>query len=257
MKPISARLGRVSTGSAQGARPYQEDRAVHARIANKGCLLAVFDGHRGATTAEKTSKALLPAFESSWDGHSGDVSAVLRETMEFLVRLTRDDVSGTTASIVFITNNAQHAYWAVLGDSPIAILDSKGRIHIGPDHNVRTNLEERSAALGRGGRYVGGYLEDAELPDVGLQMARSLGDADLARVLSREPDIGEVPIGGSGIVLVGTDGLLSPGEGPASEQLARLLQMTRKGADADALVQDALRRQTGDNVTAIVWVKSA
>jgi serine/threonine protein phosphatase PrpC len=253
MKPSSARLAVVSTASAQGDRPHQEDFAVHARIEKKGWLLAVFDGHNGAAAAGKASGALLSAFESSWQTVSGDVPAVLRETFSALVRLTRNDRPGTTASMVFIPEKAQQAYWAVLGDSPIAILDSKNLVHIGADHNVRSNPKELAAAIARGGIYRAGYLEDPELPGVGLQMARSLGDADLSRVLSREPDIGTAPLGGHGIILVGTDGLFGPENISREDQLTRLLKMARDGADAEALVQDALRRQTGDNATAIVW----
>ena len=85
-------------------------------------------------------------------------------------------------------------------------------------------------------------------------MARALGDADLDRVLSREPEIETVSLGGKGIVLAGSDGLFLPGAGPNQDQLARLLNMIHEGADADALVKDALARDTGDNVTAIVSV---
>jgi serine/threonine protein phosphatase PrpC len=257
MKPTSARLAVVSAASVRGARPYQEDRAVHAWIEKKGWLLAVFDGHRGAATAEIASKTVVSAFKSAWQDTHGHVTEALRETVLALTRLTREDLPGSTASLVFIPESAQEASWAVLGDSPIAIMDSAGRFHFGADHNVRSNLKERAAAIARGGIYREGYLEDPELPDLGLQMGRTLGDADLSRVLSREPDIETAPLGEHGIVLVGTDGLLSPGAGAVSEQLVRLLHMIRQGADAEALVQDALRRQTGDNVTAIVWAKSA
>ena len=246
---------RLTFETAQGARSHQEDRAVHVWIEKKGWLLAVFDGHRGAEVAEKASEALLPAFESAWKASPEDISAILHRTVGSLVELTKDDMAGTTASIVFIPENVQYVSWAVLGDSPIAVLDSENRIHIGPDHNVRTNPEERAAALKRGGNYDGGYLGDPNLPDIGLQMARSLGDADLSRVLSREPDIPDVSIPHPKIVLTGTDGIISPSGGSSREQLSRLLLLAKEGADAEALVQDALRRQIGDNVTVILWNK--
>lgn len=253
MKPSSTRPATVSAASAQGDRSHQEDFAIHAWIENIGWLLAVFDGHNGAAAAEKASQALLPAFESSWQTAPGDVPAVLRGAFSALVSLTRNDRPGTTASMVFIPEKAQQACWAVLGDSPVAILDSKNRVRLGADHNVRSNPKELAAAIARGGIYRAGYLEDPALPSVGLQMARSLGDADLSRVLNREPDIETAPLGRRGIVLVGTDGLFGPDNTSREDQLTRLLKMVREGADAESLVQDALRRQTGDNVTAIVW----
>jgi serine/threonine protein phosphatase PrpC len=133
------------------------------------------------------------------------------------------------------------------------MLDSQGKIHIGPDHNIRTSARARAAAQRRGGVFCAGYLEDPQHPGVGLQMARSLGDADLARVLCREPEIESIASGSHGIVLVGTDGLFGPIVENQGETLARLLALIREGADAEPIVQDAIRRRTGDNATAIVW----
>ena len=115
------------------------------------------------------------------------------------------------------------------------------------------NLQERVAAETRGGIYLDGYLEDENRPGTGLQMTRSLGDADLSRVLNREAEIITVPLGGKGIVLVGTDGLLLPGKDTNADQLKRLLQLIQEGGNAQQLVQDALGRRTKDNVAAVVW----
>src|SRR5439155_9138069 len=121
------------------------------------------------------------------------------------------------------------------------------------DHNVRSNLPERAQAEARGGIYRAGYLEDSENPGPGLQMARSLGDAELGRVLNREPEIQSLALGGKGIVLVGTDGLLLPGQEANALQLKRLLGFIQQGWDAQAVVNDALARHTSDNATAVVW----
>lgn len=259
MRPPTQLSGRVSVFSVQGERDHQEDRAVHQRMkgswvpGGEGWLLAVFDGHRGAETAEKACQSLPPAFETSLRAFPGNVPEALRGTFRDLTRRTQNDPSGSTASVIFIPQPADVVYWAVLGDSPVAALDSKGGFHVGPDHNIRTNIRERAAAEARGGIYQDGYLEDSDRPGTGLQMARCLGDRDLARVLSRDPEIGTVPLGGRGIVLVGTDGLLTPGQEPGRDQLSRLMKLIQRGADAQAIVEDARHRQTGDNATAIVW----
>jgi serine/threonine protein phosphatase PrpC len=261
MTPERDPVARVSAASAQGERSHQEDRFVHQWIdlpsipKGIGWLLGVFDGHRGGRTADKASHEFIPLFSSMLDAHGGNVPAALRDTFASLNKMTRVHICGSTASVVFVPQDAESVYMAVLGDSPVAVLSSDGKVHVGPDHNVRTNSRERSAALARGGVFYEGYLEDSQLPGVGLQMARALGDADLDRVLSREPEIETFPLGGKGIVLVGSDGLLLPGAGSNQDQLARLLSMIHQGADAEVLIQDALRRQTGDNVTAIVWRK--
>jgi serine/threonine protein phosphatase PrpC len=253
MTPTNDPGVKITVATTQGSRDYQEDRAVHSWCPGKGWLLGIFDGHGGAATAVKVSESLLPSFEVAWTSSPNNVAAVLREMFSSFVHLTQQDLSGTTASILFIPENTQSVWWGVLGDSPIAVMDSQGVIHVGPDHNVRTNPEELAAAQRRGGHYRSGYLEDPGLPGVGLQMARSLGDATLARVLNREPEISEVPLGGRGIVLVGSDGLISPTEESPREQLARLIRMAHKGATAEDLVNDAIRRRTGDNATSILW----
>ena len=246
----------MTSASAQGGRSHQEDRAVFEWIetnAVSGWLLAVFDGHRGAASAEQAAQGLRSLFVERLTAQRGDAASALRDVFTALNDLTREYVSGSTASVVFIPADAKVATLAVLGDSPIVILDARGNAHFGPDHNVRTNLNERAAAEARGGVYRSGYLEDGQLPGVGLQMARSLGDADLSRVLDRAPEVETVPLGGQGIVLVGTDGLLSPGGTANSDQLGRLLALIQEGAGAKEIVTDALARGTGDNVTAIVW----
>jgi serine/threonine protein phosphatase PrpC len=258
MNPSSEQGGLLTFATAQGQRDYQEDRAVHewvecpTRPDGGGWLMAVFDGHRGAETADRASKALPSLFKTHLQAHARDIPQTLREVFLSLNQLVQGRLSGSTASVVFIPQDAQTIYLAVLGDSPVAILDAKGGVHIGPDHNVRTNLEARAAAEARGGIYQGGYLEDSDRPGVGLQFSRSLGDADLNRVLHREPEIQTVPFSGKGIVLVGSDGLFSQKRsGP--EQLARILGIIREGADAEGVVKDAIARRTDDNVTAIVW----
>ena len=68
---------------------------------------------------------------------------------------------------------------------------------------------------------------------VGLQFSRSLGDVELARVLNRRTGkIVTIPLGGKGVVLVGTDGLLFPGGETNAVQLKRLLDLVRQGSDA-------------------------
>jgi serine/threonine protein phosphatase PrpC len=256
MKPKHDSSATVTLASAQGDRSHQEDRAVHKWIetsAGSGWLLAVFDGHRGGVTAEQSALRVLPLFVERLTAHHGDAASALRDVFRSLNDLTRENVSGSTASVVFIPADAKVATLAVLGDSPIAILDARGNAHYGPDHNVRTNIRERAAAESRGGIYRSGYLEDIASPGVGLQMARSLGDADLSRVLDRMPEVDTVPLGGQGIVLVGTDGLLLYGGGTNSEQLRKILAIVQEGSEADKVVADALGRGTGDNVTAIVW----
>src|SRR5262249_22091658 len=156
--------------SIQGGRSHQEDRAVAEWIENphgSGWLLGVFDGHRGAATAETAAEALRWLFAERSEVRRGNTALALEDVFASLHDLTAAHGSGSTASIVFIPSDAATAVLAVLGDSPVAILSADGQVHIGPDHNVRTNILEREAAKARGGVYRGGYLEDSERPGVG------------------------------------------------------------------------------------------
>ncbi len=252
MKPTSEPRARITAASRQGLRDHQEDRFVQ-KWTGTGWLLAVFDGHGGEVTAEQASQALVSLFEAQLKDHARDIPDTLPAVISSLHKVTEGHRSGSTASIVFIPQDLQTVHLSVLGDSPIALLDAQGDVHIGPEHNVRTNLIERAAAMERGGVYQAGYLGDHERPGIGLQVSRSLGDFELNRVLNREPEIQSVAMGGKGIVLIGSDGLLIAGDEVPAMQLTRLLQMIQQGADAEALVADTLARQTGDNVTAVVW----
>jgi serine/threonine protein phosphatase PrpC len=241
----------ITMATAQGRRDYQEDRWVAAELAGGKCL-AVFDGHRGPGTAQEASHALVPALKEVWEKSSTPAEAI-RTAVTSLSEQMKHLESGCTLSLVFIPEAQERAWGAVLGDSPIAIRDAEGKLVIGPNHNVRENDRELRAALARGAVFDGGYIEDPLNPTAGLQMARTLGDGDLDRILNREPEIFSVPLGPESVILVGTDGLIGNFEGPIEQQLGRLIELIRQGADAQAIVNDALERATRDNVTAIVW----
>jgi len=120
----------MTVATDQGTRPHQEDRWVQAWIdlpLSPGWLLAIFDGHRGAATADKASAALPDLFRSQLQLNQGNAPEGFRETFSALHRLTRTDVSGSTASAVFVPAVAQQATWAILGDSPIVMMKSLRR----------------------------------------------------------------------------------------------------------------------------------
>ncbi len=56
-----------------------------------------------------------------------------------LGEMTKDMQSGSTLSIVIVPDNEQRAYAAVIGDSPVIILDANEGLNLSPDHNARSN----------------------------------------------------------------------------------------------------------------------
>lgn len=239
---------------AQGERHYQEDRLVAQTIKLNELeltILAVMDGHGGGETSEMLSKALVGTIMQSIHEVGYNWGVILKDSVAQLNNMTQHMTSGSTLSLVLLLEHEKIAHVAVIGDSPIIILDTSGRLNLSPDHNARSNEIERQAAINRGATYDNQYLRDPVTGD-GLQMSRSMGDSTMASFLSREPDVYDVELGPHSFVIVASDGVLDPFHEDTSSQERRLAEMVAKGADAKTLVEDALARKTGDNATAIV-----
>jgi len=240
---------KITEAQAQGQRPYQEDRKVVYTDSMGGKMLAVFDGHGSHTTAGTVATALPELHEK--------VSTVFHypEALKFLfkelVSLTEDFESGTTASIVYIPNDHSKAYVAILGDSPVLILDKDLNLNVSPEHNVRTNYAELQAAQDRGAVFDGHYIRRG-FSGLGLQMSRALGDAFLDGILNREPEVYTVELGPKSFVLLASDGLLDPSHKDTQEELKKLKYLIGYDASAKTLVNNRIERGAFDNVTAIL-----
>jgi serine/threonine protein phosphatase PrpC len=240
--PISGRkIMNITTATAKGARPYQEDTFINLQI-SQGTLLGVFDGHGGPEASEWMAKN----FDLYFQYNQRNVEVGLRDTFDACAAALRGYEAGTTASVVFIPTDSTTVYTAVIGDSPI-IIDTLDGLWYGPDHNVRTNPKELEAATARGGYYSGGYICKGSS---GLQMGRALGDAYLALILSTEPEISKLET--RKFILIATDGLFDPAHHNFKEAAEGVLAQIELGANAQSLVDRAVALPTHDNVTAIL-----
>jgi len=243
----------ITTATAQGRRPYQEDRSFVYAVP-EGTLLGVFDGHGGDSVASCLC-AEFPKFWSAVDGNQY-VDALFK-IFVMAHSVTREYHAGSTASVVFIPSDEKTAYIAVLGDSPVIAEQASGETWIGPDHNARSNQAERDLAIMRGGIYDGGYVwaPQGRFSDneQGLQMTRALGDYACRNFLSRMPEVFTIPLGDW--LLVGSDGLLDPThlKGDPTAAIVEYINSGRGSATADDLVKRAINIPTNDNVTAILW----
>lgn len=238
---------KITRAVQQGTRPYQEDRSLILN-SSRGLLLAVMDGHVEADVAT-TCKRLIPKlFRFKGRGAEG----ALRQLISELHLATARVRGGSTISLALIPKNEKTVSIAVLGDSPVVVFDAADRLHMSPEHNVRSNLKERQAAIDRGGVYEQGYIC---LPRgaAGLQMSRALGDAVLDKILSREPEV--YTLKNPRWVLVASDGLFDPSHGNAEHLLSEVRQFAARNKGAHALMNWAMRRGLGlrDNATALVW----
>jgi len=254
-KGVTMMEGSFTVASEQGARSYQEDRYVvdfYEAGGRSVLLLAVMDGHRGSEVAELCAKELPRQFKEAFGKYGADIADVLRNVVEQLNKETFGMPSGSTISLVVLPKDEWIAYVAILGDSPVIVSDREGTLVVSPEHNARTNMAERKAAVGRGAEYADGYLWEPSSRS-GLQMSRAFGDCDLSRFLSREPEVYAVDLGEKSFVIVATDGVFDPGHAANKHEVERLSEMVADGTNAEDLVLDAVKRQTGDNATAIVW----
>lgn len=237
--------GWVSSATNMGSRGYQEDRIVIFQISiesEKGWLLAVMDGHSGHMAAEFCAKNLPEYFLKT-------SAFFLNELIRILYNETKNMSAGCTISLVYISETKRKAFVAVLGDSPI-IIKNKEQVWLSPEHNIRTNENDREKVVLKGAAYFNGYMCNPRTGR-GLQLTRSLGDSEFDQFLIREPEIFNFDLDESSIVLVASDGLIDPKHG--DRDITKFLKMAEEGKTASDLVKDALYRQTEDNVTAIIW----
>lgn len=241
----------TSVAQIQGPRTYQEDRyvVVGPDTSLPGVLLAVFDGHGGFQTAEFAANHVLRLLTAQ---RNFPVSERAGMALYHLGLLTRTMRAGSTASVVHIVDDT--AYVAYMGDSPIIIVDNEGRVVLPRGHNPRTNEQERRDAEERGGVYSCGILLPANGARGGLPFTRALGDDFMGSALKREPETYSVPLSPQSVVIVCSDGLISPEHGETSaQQMGEAAALVQTGADADALVAWAQKYGIEDNVTSIVY----
>ncbi|MBI4991994.1 MAG: protein serine/threonine phosphatase 2C family protein [Candidatus Harrisonbacteria bacterium] len=244
--------GIVSVEIRQGPRSHQEDRYVRLRIDKpdlKGWLLAVMDGHVGKAVAELCAEKIKDLFQITDESQAEES---LRCLVADLNSQTEAYSEGSTFSAALLLDGIPGVSVAVLGDSPVVVLDQEGNLNVSPEHNVRSNLKERKAAEQRGGIYADGYIwTDLSALVRGLQMSRALGDSYLGKVLSREPDI--YTIHNPEWVLVASDGVFDPGHHNTGKLLEEIKECAMRRSTAQDVMKWAEDRGLEDNATALVW----
>lgn len=243
---------KITTAQIKGPRTYQEDRYKVINDSNGDTLLAVFDGHGGADTADKAAENVELFYHYVRDARNyNDISEeVIADIFAKLHALTKNDDTGSTASLVLIEPKKQTATVGTLGDSPVYIINSNGNLYNNPEHNVRTNIVEAHSATARGGNIYGGYLYKSYRGQ-GLQMSRALGDVDLQPVVDHIPEIHTVEINDQSKIVVASDGFGDPSHATDRTSFKKELQfLLAYGVEADALMHWVKNPQ--DNVTIIV-----
>lgn len=240
----------ITFATRKGPRSYQEDYYFHMPVISsnfKAWLLAVMDGHSGKAVAEFCAKEIKNLFRLS---SARRTEEALRNLVAKLNERTCQLYQGSTLSIALVVNKPRKVSVAILGDSPVVVYDKSGNLNISPEHNVRTNIEEREEAEKRGAIYIRGYVCTPD-GDRGLQMSRALGDAPLDAFLSRDPEIYTLP--DPQWILVASDGLFDSGHGNTDRLFSKIHEYAQLSATAEDLMQWAEDRELLDNATALVW----
>lgn len=232
-------FGFVTAASEKGRRDSQEDRFIDEIINirelphGKGRLMAVMDGTGGKDVAQRVANEIKQIFEEQLLKYNGNkIKQVLQETVNQLHHRTKYfKKQGTTLSIVYVPADELKAYVAVLGDSPVIILDRDGNINISPQHNTMHNDDEWQRV-----RKIGGVPEQPEqirkvqiiqgtknicyidpkykrrfsntANTLFMNVSRMLGNKQFGKYLSTEADIYDVNLGPDSFIVLSSDGLL-------------------------------------------------
>ncbi len=264
-----AEVHSISIFQHRNKRGRQEDRYVVGACGG-GVLLAVLDGHGGATIAERAVTHLLKLFTAALD-QGAVISDALRTTVALLVDLCADGgvydpmnmdqvPAGSTLSMAFIRGNK--ITLAVLGDSPMLVYLADGTLHISPEHSVAHHAADIAAINARCVDQImsGTLFIDSDfltLPRSGeqLQTTRALGDPEFDGIIGREPDIMEYDMSLGGVVLIASDAIAVSNHPGSRHAFYRMIaELAYEGNDATALGQFALdsKHHITDNLTLLV-----
>ncbi len=248
---------RYTVAIEQGSRSYQEDRYYCYQYQDGSVFLSVMDGHGGGAGVAETVRDFFAERIPMLNTHNAleiAPEAAIKEFIGTLADMTDYEQFGSTLSLVYASKDRNEAYVAILGDSPVIVANDL-ICNFSPEHNVRTNLQEREAAISRGGEYSGGYITNSN--GYGLQLSRSLGDSRMGKIVSREPEVYALGIQEEkSIIIVATDGAFDESHNKDNqEQLMKeaVNNVLKKKLGARGLMNRAKWRGLRDNATIIVW----
>ncbi|KAJ8771057.1 hypothetical protein K2173_023382 [Erythroxylum novogranatense] len=259
----------VRSGSycEKGPKQYMEDEhicvdnlhehfAAVSKFPSPGAFYGVFDGHGGTDAASFTRKNILNYIVEDSLFPSGTKKAVKSAFAEADHALADaksvDSSCGTTALTALILGRTMLI--ANAGDSR-AVLGKRGRaIELSKDHKPNCT-SERLRIERLGGVICDGYLNGQ------LSVARALGDWHIKGSkgskgpLSAEPELEEMNLTEEDeFLIIGCDGLWDVMSSQCAVTMVRKELMIHNDPTrcSRALVKEALRRNTCDNLTVVV-----
>jgi len=170
-----------------------------------------------------------------------------------------NDQSGTTATVVILIGNT--LFTANVGDSTaiLAVGPNKEPIKMTTDHKASDESEKKrvKAAGGIVVWFGGGFRVNGT-----MAVSRSIGDEPIGVSMTPEPDIFEHQLtDADDFVILATDVLWDVFSSMEATEFVYNWRTSNKESEenvSQALVDEALRRNSGDNITAaVIFLKSA
>ncbi|TKY70233.1 phosphatase 2C 47 [Spatholobus suberectus] len=258
---------RSGSCSEKGPKQFMEDEFIcvdilqecvdpRADLPSPAAFYGVFDGHGGVDAASFTRKNILKFIVEDAHFPSGIKKAVksafVKADLAFRDASALDSSSGTTALVALMLGSFMLI--ANAGDSR-AVLGKRGRaLELSKDHKPNCT-SERLRIEKLGGVIYDGYLNGQ------LSVARALGDWHIKgskgskSPLSSEPELEEIVLTEEDeFLIMGCDGLWDVMSSQCAVTMVRreLMQHNDPTKCAKVLVDEALQRNTCDNLTVVV-----
>jgi len=276
----------VSVAATRGPRGTMEDRYF---VSEDLTFFAVYDGHGGYRVADLALNYLYAFFvKAAKPKPSEALLEAFTQVSEAVLSDARLDLEGSTACVVHV--GEKYYTSANVGDSRAILCRGSDAINLTHDHKPDAPSERARVEKLGGMVKWHGYLGPDRLPVQGmgayringnLAVSRALGDKLERPFVSSQPDIAETERHEDDkFILVASDGLwdvISSQEacdfvkqimagsmrggsrvpGTSKEKgLIRAIIETRREKMSHYLVEEALRRGSSDNVTAlVVWLR--
>ncbi|DBA85833.1 TPA: hypothetical protein ACH3X1_005382 [Trebouxia sp. C0004] len=261
--------GVFATAGLRGDDRMEDRHVIREDLeAQAGChLLAVFDGHRGPQAAQYAAHHIsqvlqhqlatgAPAQALTNSFVSLDGSFRQKQEHEWREKVRRMGAGaagkqawpGCTALAVLLHHNTMLV--ANAGDCR-AVLCRKGKA-MALSRDQTADVEDERHRVEAAGASVQWRVDSWRIGDAGIQVTRSIGDADLKPALTAQPEVAQHRLTAEDeFVMVASDGLWDK---LSNEEAVGLVHDTVKQPTmaAQRLVTEALSRGSGDNITVIV-----
>jgi len=222
-------------------------------------LAAIYDGHYGRTAADIAAERLHYELEQALVQSPSPGAAM---TQAFLAtdriiadreRSTTDhwgaSFGGAVAVVAYI--NGSTLVVGNVGDAH-AVLDRNGTAQR-LSHAHRASDPQEARRIRQAGGRITRRQNDVPRVRGELAVTRSLGDTRLKDWVIADPSIREVALQqGDGRLIMGCDGLWDYLSDQGAVDLVHQRQITDAAAAGNALMKEALRRGSDDNITIIV-----